>query len=140
MTVLTASSPVMETIVWLLQDAALQSAVGGRLGDDIADNTPRPLVWIEILTETNIGGFGPGHMPEIEFRTHTFSDIGSMSEAQSINKSIVNLLIDQKDLTITGFQQAGEIVYHQSVALRDQELQGVKVHEVVSEFTIRAQQ
>lgn len=139
MTVLTAANPVAEAIFGLLQDATLQAAVGGRVRDDLEQNEPRPCVLYEIFNEEDVRGLGAGNMPQIDLRTHVFSAIGSLSEAQAINKIIVALLKDAS-ITVTGFQQAGTIVYHETQTLREQELYGVKVHEVVSLFTIWVEQ
>ncbi len=139
MTVLTAASPVSEAIFALLQDSTLQTAVGGRVYDDLPEDVPRPCVLYEVLTETDIRGLGTGGLPEIDLRTHVFSDIGSLSEAQALNKQIVALLKDAA-ITVTGYAQCGLIVYHETVLLRDQELNGVKVHELVSTFTIWVEQ
>lgn len=139
MTVLTAANPVVEALYGLLQDATLQAAIGGRLFDDIPEDTPRPNVLVEILSETDIRGFGTGGLPELDVRTHVFSELGSLSEAQAINQQIVALLKDAT-IAITGYVQCGTVVYRETVTLRDQELNGLKVHEVVSLFTIWAEQ
>lgn len=139
MTVLTAANPVAEAIFGLLQDATLQAAVGGRVADDLDQDTLRPCVLYEIFNEEDVRGLGAGNMPQIDLRTHVFSEIGSLSEAQAINKVIVALLKDAA-ITITGFAQAGLIVYHETQTLREQELFGIKVHEVVSLYTIWCEQ
>lgn len=140
MTVLTAANPIGDAIFALLQDATLQSALGGRLYDDIPEDTPRPCAFYEVFNETEIRGFGRGGMPEIELRTHVFSDVRSLSEAQAINLQIVALLKDNNTLVVDGYAQCGEVVYHSTSTLTDQELNGIKVHEVVSFFTIWLEQ
>ena len=139
MPILTAASPVSEAIFGLLNDATLQTDVGGRIFDDIPQDTIRPCVLYEILTETDIHGFGTGGLPELDLRTHVFSDVGSLSEAQSINKSIVALLKDAA-ITVTGYTQCGLIFYRETVTLRSEELFGQKVHEIVSLFTVFVEQ
>lgn len=134
MTILTAANPVGEAVFAQLQDATLQAAIGGRLYDDIPRDTQRPCVLYEIFSERENRGLGTGGFPEVEIRTHVFSEVGSMAEAQAINLQIVALLKDAL-LSVTGYQQAGKVVYRESVPLRDQELHGVKVHEIVSRFT-----
>jgi hypothetical protein len=138
-TVLTAANPTMEALYGLLQDPTLQAAIGGRLGDDAPQDTPQPNVLVEILGEVDGRGLGTGGLPELDVRTHVFSDLGSLSEAQAINQQIVALLKDAR-ITITGYEQCGTIVYRETVTLRDQELNGVKVHEVVSLFTTWCEQ
>ncbi len=138
MTVLTAAYPVTEAIVGVLQDATLQAAVRW-LGDSLPEDCPRPCVLLEVLSETDTRGFGTGNLPELDFRTHVFSEIGSLVQAQAINTQIVALLKDAT-LTITGYALCGRIVWHETVTLQDQELNGIKVHEVVSLYTIWAEQ
>jgi hypothetical protein len=137
--VLTAANPVGEAVFGLLQDTTLQSATGGRVYDDLPEDTPRPCVFYEVVLETDRRGFGTGNLPEITLLTHVFSELGSLSEAQTINQQIVAVLKDQP-LTVTGFAMCGQIVYRETVVLRDQELNGVKVHEIVSNFVIYVEQ
>lgn len=134
MTALTAATPVSEAVNGLLQDATFQAAVDGRWFDDIPPNTPRPCGFHEVFSERDRRGLGTGGFPELEIRTHTFSDSGSLVEAQNLNLQIVALLKDA-EITGTGYQQAGKIVYRETITLRDAELFGIKVHEVVSVFT-----
>lgn len=137
MTTLTATNPVSEAVFAALQDDTLLTAVDGRVVGDLDQDTPRPCVLYEIFNETDIHGIGTGHLPEIDLRIHTFSQL--VSEAQAINKLIVSLLKDAT-LVITGFAHAGTVVYHETQTLRDQDLFGIKVHEVVSLYTIWAEQ
>jgi hypothetical protein len=132
---LTAASPLGEAVYTLLQDATLQTALGGRLYDAVPADTVRPCALYEVLNERDIRGFGAGGLPEVDLRTHVWSDIGSMSEAQSLNRQIVALLKDAA-VTVTGYAQAGRIVYRESVTLPSEILNGMAVHEVVSIFTV----
>lgn len=139
MTVLTSAAPVAEALYGVLQDAALQSALGGRLYQDLPQNVPQPCAFFEIFDETDRRGFGPGGLPEIDLRTHVYTAKGNLSEAHAINLQIVALLKDAA-ITVTGYAQCGLIVYHNSMPVPDGELNGVKVHEVVSFFTIWCEQ
>lgn len=130
---------MLESVFGLLQDATLQAAIGGRLYDDIPEDTPRPLVLLEIASEIDRRGLGTGGLPELELRTHVFSDLGSMAEAQAINLMVVALLKDAA-IALTGYTQAGLIVYRETVTLRSELLADVKVHEVVSIFTVWCEQ
>jgi len=132
---LTAANPLGESIFGVLQDATLQAAIGGRCYDSIPQDTPRPLVLIEIAGESDVRGLGTGNMPQVDVRLHTFSDEGSGAEASEINRQIVTLLKDAA-LTVTGFAQCGTVVYHETQAFPSEELHGVKVHEVVSLYTV----
>lgn len=86
-------------------------------------------------------GFGTGALPELEVRTHVFSQYGSLSEAQEGNRLARSLLRDAT-LTITGwYTQAGKMVTRgRSVVLEDEELAGVRVHEIVSFYTVWAEE
>ncbi len=84
-------------------------------------------------------GLGMGNLPECELRTYVYSEIGSLVEAQEINRQIVNLLKDQV-ISATGFAACGTIVYRETNTFPDSELNGEKVHEVVSTFTIWVEQ
>lgn len=139
MSVLTASSPLLEAVNGLLQDSTLQTAVGGRLGDSLPEDVARPCVLISVASETDVRGFGTGGLPQCELRTYTFSEIGSMVEAQSINQQVVALLKDAT-VTVTGYAQCGTIVYDQTSTFDDSLLNGIRVHEVVSQFRIWVEQ
>lgn len=139
MTVLTAALPVMEAVFGVMQDADFQERIGGRFYDSIPEDTPRPCGLYEIVGEEDKRGFGFGNLPELDLRTHMFSDIASVSEALDLNRMAVALLKDAL-LTVTGYRQCGHVTYRQTVLLRDQELDGQKVHEVVSLFTVWMEQ
>lgn len=134
MSTLTAAQPVTEAIFSLLQDATLQTATGGRIYDDLPADVARPCVLVEVFDERNIRGFGTTGPRELEVRTHVFSDLGSLSEARSIDGQIVALM-DNAVLSVTGFNTCGATWQHEMIALPNQELSGVKVHEVVSIYT-----
>jgi len=139
MSILTAANPVGEAVFGVLQDATLQTALGGRLYDSIPEDAPRPVVLYEITNERDVRGFGTGGLPECELRTHVYSDLGSLSEAQSLNQQIVALLKDAQ-IVVTGYTQCGTIVYRETMALPEEIMNGIMVHEVVSTFTIWVEQ
>lgn len=134
MSTLAASSTVSEGVFTLLQDATLQAAVSGRIYDDLPQDVLRPCIWFEVFSEANIRGLGRTGPRELEIRTHVFSDLGSMSEAKSIDAQIVALM-DLAALTMTGFQMCGTVWHHESVTLADETLFGIKVHEIVGIHT-----
>jgi hypothetical protein len=135
MTTVAASQPVSEAIFGVLNDATLQALVGGRVFDDLPPDVVRPCVLFEIFNEATIRGFGTTGPRELEVRTHTFSDLGSLSEAKAIDAQIVALL-DTAVLTITGFAMCGTVWTHETLSLGASELSGVKVHEIVSVHTL----
>lgn len=139
MTVITAANPVLEGINGLLQDSTLQAALGGRIGDSLPEDVARPCALFSLASERDMRGFGTGNLPECELRTYVYSEIGSLVEAQEINRQIVNLLKDQV-ITATGFNACGTIVYRDTNTFPDSELNGLKVHEVVSTFTLWVEQ
>ena len=136
----TAASVTMEAVFEALTtDAAFDAAVESRIFSDIPEDTPRPCVLYEIADEVDRRGFGTGGLPEMELRTHVFTDSENVFEGQALNLQIVALLKD-KALTATGYTQAGLVVYRRSLPLRDEVLHGVKVHEIISVFTIWMEQ
>lgn len=135
MTVVAAAHPVTEAVFAALQDTTFQTAIGSRLSADVEEDTARPYVWIEIFDEAEARGLGNGDMPEVDLRVHVFSDLHSVSEANELARQVKALLKDQA-LTITGYQQCGKVFWDRTVPLRNQEVYGVKVHEVVVMFRV----
>ncbi len=132
--------PVAEAVFGVLvADATLAATATGGVYGLLPQGVSYPCVWIEVFDERDSRGFGTGGVPEITVRTHAFSQYGSMSEAQDTNRLVVGLLKDAA-VTITGYTQAGRIVYRETIVLPDEELAGVRVHEVVSNFTAWAQE
>jgi hypothetical protein len=132
---LTASTPVTEAVFAVLQDATLQTAIGGRLYDDLPQDVARPCVLIHVFNESTVRNMGTTGLRELEVRTHVFSDLGSLSEAKAIDAQIVALL-DLAVPTVTGFNMCGTVWTHESLSIGDSELSGVKVHERVSIHTL----
>jgi len=130
-----AASPVAEAIYALFQDATLQAATPGGWHDDVPQAATLPVGWIEIVDERDVRGFGTGGLPEVEIRTHVWSQFGGMAEAQTANRLAISLLKDAA-LTVTGYAMCGHVFYRDTVTLPDELLGGVKVHEIVSRFTL----
>ena len=130
-----ALSPVSVGIYTALNVAALTTLAPGGIVDDVAQGTSFPFVWYEVRESRDVRGFGTGGLPEIELRVHTFSQYEGMKEAQAINQKVIELLRDQA-ITVTGYDQAGLCFYDETVPLPDEELNGVKVKELVSFFRI----
>ena len=135
MSTLAAAGPVTEAIFGVLNDATLQAAVNGRVFDDLPADVARPCVLFEVFQEENIRGFGTTGPRELEIRTHVFSDLGSLSEAKSLDAQLVALL-DLAVPTITSFAMCGTVWHHESVTLANSELSGIKVHEVIGIHTL----
>jgi hypothetical protein len=130
-----AASPVAEALYAVFQDAALQAALPGGMHDDVPGDPTYPFGWYEIPTENDVRGFGTGGLPEVEVRVHIFSHFGGLAEAQAANRLVIGLLRDVA-LSVTGYTQCGRVIHDGSRTLPDEELHGVKVHEVVSFFRI----
>ena len=136
-----AASPVSVAVFALLQDATLLAALPGGWHDDVPQNPTYPFGWYEIAREDDsLRGFGAGGLPSIELRTHIFSKYGGLKEAQEANRLAIGVLKDAALGTVTGYQQAGHVFYDETVTLPDEDLNGVKVHEVVSFFRIFVEQ
>lgn len=122
-------------LVDLFQDATLQAALGGRIVDSQPEDQQRPCA-LYTLRATNDGGFGATRGPfQLELRTHVWSDLGSLSEAQRINDLLVGVLSDAT-LTITGFTHCATVRWEETVEPILAELNGILVHEIVSNFTL----
>lgn len=132
-----ALSPVSAAVYGVLQaDATLGAMIAG-VGDDIRQATAFPYVWFEVR-ERERRGFGTGTLPEVELRVHCFSSYRGAKEAQDIIDRVVVLLKDQP-LTISGFTHCGRVFYDESVLLPDEDVNGVKVRELVALFRVYAE-
>lgn len=129
-----ALGPVSVGVYTALNVAGLTALATGGISDDTAQATSLPFVWYEV-SERDVRGLGTGGLPEVELRVHAFSSYQGMKEAQSINQKVIQLLRDQS-ITVSGYTQAGKVFYDETVALPNEMLNGVKVHELVSFFRI----
>lgn len=133
-----ALSPVSAALYGVLSgDSTLSTAVGGRIYDDVRQGVAFPYVWYE-ARERDVRGFGTGTLPEVELRVHVFSDYRGAKQAHDILDRAIVLLKDQP-LTISGFTQAGRVFYDEAVLLPDEDINGVKVREVVALFRVYAE-
>ena len=127
-----ALSPVSVAVYGLLNVSGLTTLATGGVYDDVPQGTAFPYVWYEVQ-EQDRRGLGTGGLPEVALRVHTFSTYQGMSQAQSINAKVIELLKDQA-LTVSGYAMCGHVFYDESVLLLDQDLNGVKVNELVALF------
>lgn len=130
-----ALQPVSVAVFTLLNVAALTALAPGGVTDDPAQGTAFPFVWYEVREARDLRGFGTGGLPEIELRVHSFTTYEGMREAQLVNQKVIELLRDQA-LTVSGYDMCGHVFYDETVPLAEEELNGVKVHELVSMFRI----
>ena len=66
-------------------------------------------------------------------RVHALTQYQGEKQGQAILAKAIELLRDAS-LTVTGYTQAGGVFYDETVVLRDQEIEGVKVQENVAIF------
>jgi len=126
-------APLSAALYTALNVAGMTALVSTRIYDDVPRAPVYPFVWFEVGEPRDARGFGTGGMPEVAIRVHAFSTYQGEKEAQAIIAKAIELLRDQS-LTVTGYEQAGKVFYDETVALKDQELAGVKVQEIVALF------
>ena len=135
---------VGDAIYSVLQDPVLTALVPGGVQTDVPENPDYPFVWIEILHGANYGGLGTqpgrGSMPGINLRLHVFqSNYGTARDAQYLLAQAIALLFDDAaplvadGYTICTGHPLPEI---ETIPLADQELNGVKVRELVANLNI----
>lgn len=130
-----ALTPVAEAIYAALQTTAMDAALSGGWHGDVPPDYTLPFGWIEVFSERDLRGMGTGELPEIDVRLHVFSDVGSRQQAQEATR-VMKAILRDATLTITGYTQAGHLTFRETVALQDESLNSVKVHELVSTFTV----
>ena len=128
-----ALSPLAAALYGKLNVAGMTALVGTRIYDDIPRSPTYPLVWVEVREARDLRGFGTGGMPETIIRVHALTQYQGEKQGQTIIAKAIELLRDQT-LTVSGYEQAGQVFYDETVPLRDQEIEGVKVQEIVALF------
>ena len=137
--IVSALSPVSVAVLGILkQDATLMGLTTGGWHEDVPPAPVWPFGWYEVR-ERDVRGFGTGGLPEVELRTHVFSQVSGLAQAQRINNIVVHLLKDAS-LTVEGYQQCGLVFSDESIPIADSEINGVKCHELVSFFRIYVEQ
>jgi hypothetical protein len=127
--------PVSAAVYGVLSgDSTLSTAVGGRIYDDVRQGAIFPYVWYE-AREREARGFGTGTLPEVEVRVHVFSTYRGSKEAQDILDRVIVLLKDSA-VTVAGFAHCGRVLYEEAVLLPDEDVNGVKVREIVGLFRL----
>ncbi len=125
--------PVSAGVYTLLNVDALTALAPGGISDDTAQQTTFPFVWYEVSEAADLRGFGTGGLPEVDLRVHVFSTYEGMREAHLAMQQVIELLKDQK-VSVDGYTHCGHIFYDRTVPLPEEELNGVKCHELVSFF------
>jgi len=127
-----ALQPVSAALFGVLQDPGILAVLTGGWFDDVPATFTFPFGIYEV-EERDAGGLGPGAFPEIIIRTHIYSQYGGNAQAQEANRLTIKQLRDQA-LPVTGYNNAGLIFWESSIPLPEEELGGLKVHELVSTF------
>jgi hypothetical protein len=129
----------------LVADSTLAGFLPGGVQTDVPENPTYPFLWIELLEDTQEGGFGPwpaaGAMPGLELRLHAYqSQYGTMRDAQVAIARAIELVsaVDGSGattLTATGYA-IWLVAYEQTIPLPREELNGVPVQELVARFRL----
>lgn len=133
-----ALSPVAAAVYTKLNVAALTVLATGGIHDDLPQAPTYPCILFD-LQERDLRGFGGGGLPEVALRVHTFSTAEGLKSARAINQKVIELLRDAA-LTVTGYAQCGRVFYDETIQLLAQDIGGIKVHELVSQFRIYVQE
>jgi hypothetical protein len=134
-----ALTPVGDAVYGVLvSDATLAALATGGVYSDIPADPSYPLLWIELLHQTNHGGLGTrpgqGSMPGITVRLHVYqSNYGTMRDAQIVMARAIELLFTTP-LAVTGYTVCGgePLPEIDMIPLPLEELNGVKVQELVT--------
>lgn len=129
-----ALSPVSVAVYAALNVAGLTALAPGGVYADVPQPPVFPFVLFEVQ-ERDVRGFGTGSLPEVALRVHAFSTYEGPYEAQTIIAKVIELLKDVA-LTVTGYAQCGRVFYDETVALPNEEINGVKCYELVAQFRI----
>lgn len=132
-----ALDAVSAAIYAALSAPAVTALATGGVSDDPAQGTAFPFVWFEVRM-TNFGGLGGGELREVEVLTHTFTKGVGPRPAQQLDAKVQGQLTDQQ-LAIAGYEHCASVFYDDTVSVPVSELNGEKVHEVVSSFRLVVQ-
>ena len=130
-----ALSAVGQAVYDALQDATLQGLTTGGWWDDVPQGAAFPFGWYELLTSTQARGMGTGNLPQIDLRLHVYSEYAGLAQGQAVIDRAIDVFEDQP-LTVSGFTFCGRVFYDETIVLRDELINGVKCHELVSMFRL----
>ncbi len=126
-------SAVSVGIYTALNVAGRTALVSTRIYDDLPRTPTYPCV-LYTVDETEARGLGTTELPELDLRVSVFSQSATGAEAQAIVAKVKDLLKDQV-ISVSGYQQAGRIVWRDTVKIGETEINGEKVREWVVLFT-----
>jgi hypothetical protein len=137
---------VGDAVYALFQDATLQALVPGGVQSDVPPDPRFPFLWFELIHGSNYGGLGTrpgqGSVPGINLRLHVFQgDYGTRREAEIVMARPIELLFTTP-LVVDGYIVCSGIPMSEieSLWLTDEELNGVKVHELVTSLDLIVQE
>jgi hypothetical protein len=138
---------VGDAVYALFQDAALYGLATGGIYSDVPESPDYPFVWIELLHQANYGGLGTrpgqGSVPGVTLRLHVFqSNYGTMRDAQAVMARAVELLFEVGSLVVDGYTVSTGLPMPEieTIPLADEELNGVKVKELVTNVDLIVQE
>lgn len=127
-------SAVAVGVYSVLNVAGLTALVSTRIYDEAPRAPTYPYVTYSI-DEDEGRGMGTAELSECTVRVSTLSTSDTAAQGQAIAAKVKELLKDAA-VTVSGYQQGGLMFWRQTVDLGDTLINGVKVHEWVSEFTL----
>jgi len=137
---------VGDAVYALFQDAALYALALGGVQSDVPESPDYPFLWIELLHQANYGGLGTrpglGSVPGITLRLHVFqSNNGTMRDAQAVMARAIELLFTTP-LVVEGYTVCSGIPLPEieTIPLADEELNGVKVKELITNVDLIVQE
>jgi|KBSSwiStaDraftv2_1062776.scaffolds.fasta_scaffold53339_2 hypothetical protein len=138
---------VGDAVYGLFQDAALYALAPGGVQTDVPESPTFPFLWLELLHQANYGGLGTrpgrGSVPGLQLRLHVFQGAyGTMRDAHVVMARAIELLFEGAPLVVDGYTVCSGIPLPEieTIPLADQELNGVKVHELVTNIELVIQE
>lgn len=122
----------------LISDGPLAALAPGGVFGDVPQSPTFPFVWFEVAEDHQVGGLGTkpgrGMLPEIDLRVHVFQgDYGTMRDAEAVMARAIELLADPP--VVSGYG-SWAIFHDATIPLPSEELNGVKVYELVARFRL----
>jgi hypothetical protein len=139
----TPLAPVADAVYAVLAlDQEMATLAPGGVFADVPPDPGYPFVWIEVFEDRQLGGLGTkpgrGAMAEMDLRVHVFQgEHGTMRDAQLVMERVIAVVTADDALTVSGYRVCGTEPFHDStIPLPDEEINGVKVRELVARFRL----
>ena len=130
-------SPVSAAVYALLNVSSVTTLATGGIDEGYVRGRTGSRLWFE-LREQDARGFGMGGLPEVYLDVHVVVPVDAyrgMKLAQDIAQAAIALLRDAK-LTVTGYEHCGRVVYHETVPLPGEIIEGIVVNDLVARFCL----